>query len=255
MKVAIGTPMYGGTCTAGYMTTVFNLMNYLKNNCHEVIFITVINESLISRARNEIARRFLETDADVLLFIDADITFDAKNVYDMLMLDLEVVGSVVPIKKMNWESIVEGMITYNGMVHPNMFGRYFNINSNSHSDLYDLAQQNKPFEVLRIGTAVLSIKRNVFEQMKPIVKTYVSNTQGEDRMVSWDFFPVYVEDEILISEDFSFCNRWREMGNKVYAVGHFDVTHNGTFDYIGNFKRELKKDREYKEKMSNAKHN
>lgn len=252
MKVAIGTPMYGGTCTSGYMSTVFNLINYLNANGHQAIFINVINESLISRARNEIARMFLETDCDVLLFIDADITFDAKDVYDMLMLDLDMVGSVVPIKKMNWTSMFEGMVAYDGKLHPNMFGRYFNINSNSHSDIYDFVQQNKPFEVLRIGTAVLSIKRNVFEKMKPIVKKYMSNTQGESREMSWDFFPVYVENEILISEDFSFCNRWREMGNKVYAVGHFDVTHNGTFDYVGNFKRELKKDKDYKNKINNA---
>ena len=253
MRVAIGTPMYDGSCKAGYMTSLFNLMGLLTSKGHQAMLLSVIGESLISRARNDVARNFLDADADVLLFIDNDITFNAEDVYEMLMLDYDVVGAVVPLRKMNWASMVEGIFTYDGKEHPNKFGKFFNINlaDEDKADALQNVIDKKPFEVLRIGTAILSIKRNVLEQMKDLVPVYYSNNQGEERRKSWDFFPVYVQDETLISEDFSFCNRWREMGNKVMAVGHYDITHSGTFDYIGNLRNELLKNRLMVEKFSN----
>lgn len=249
MKVAIGTPMYGGICHAGYMQSIFHLIGLLNSRGHQTIFLTVLNESLISRARNDIARNFLQSDADVLLFIDADITFQAEDIYEMLMLNEDVIGSAVPLRKMNWRSLHEGIVAYEGKEHPNKFGKYFNFNTDTAEEIYDAVIDKKPFEVLRIGTAILSIKREVFEQMKEIVPVYYSNNQGEEPLQSWDFFPIYVQDEILISEDFSFCNRWREMGNKVMAVGHYDIVHTGSFDFIGNLRNEVLKNKLLVEKF------
>jgi glycosyltransferase involved in cell wall biosynthesis len=252
MKVAIGTPMYGGICHAGFMQSIFQLFGLLHFKGHSGVFLTVLNESLISRARNDIARNFLQSDADVLLFIDADITFNAEDIYEMLMLNEDVIGSAVPLRKMNWRSLHEGILVYEGKKHPNKFGKYFNFNTDTAEEIYDAVIEKKPFEVLRIGTAILSIKRRVFEQMQEIVPVYYSNNQGEESMKSWDFFPVYVEDEILISEDFSFCNRWREMGNKVMAVGHYDIGHTGSFEFIGNLRDEVLKNKLLVEKFGNA---
>lgn len=249
MKIAIGTPMYGGICHAGFMQSVFNLMGLLVSKGHEPVFISVLNESLISRARNDIARDFLKTNSDVLLFIDSDITFKAEDIYDMIMLGEDVIGAVVPLRKMNWTSMYEGLIAYDGKEHPNKFGKFFNINTETPDGFYDAVENKKPFEVLRIGTAILSIKRKVFEQMQDIVPVYYSNNQGEERKKSWDFFPIYVEDETLISEDFSFCNRWREMGNKVMAVGHYEIVHTGSFDFVGNLRYEVLKNKELVKKM------
>lgn len=252
MKVAIGTPMYGGICHAGYMQSIFHLIGLLNSRGHQTIFLTVLNESLISRARNDIARNFLQSDADVLLFIDADITFQAEDIYEMLMLNEDVIGSAVPLRKMNWRSLHEGIVAYEGKEHPNKFGKYFNFNTDTAEEIYDAVIDKKPFEVLRIGTAILSIKREVFEQMKEIVPVYYSNNQGEEPLQSWDFFPIYVQDEILISEDFSFCNRWREMGNKVMAVGHYDIVHTGSFDFVGNLRNEVLKNKLLVEKFGDA---
>lgn len=250
MKVAIGTPMYGGVCHAGFMQSVYGLISLLYSKGHSGIFLSVLNESLISRARNDIARNFLETDADILLFVDSDITFNPEDIYDMLMLNEDVIGSVVPLRKINWKSLHDGIVAYEGKEHPNKFGKFFNINTNTPEEIYDLVIDRKPFEVLRIGTAILSIKRKVFDQMKEIVPIYYSNNQGEERKKSWDFFPIYVDNETLVSEDFSFCNRWRDMGNKVMAVGHYNIVHTGTFDYVGNLRDEVLKNKLLVKKLS-----
>jgi hypothetical protein len=50
----------------------------------KVYFAQVMNESLITRARNELARVFMESDCDYLMFIDADIAFDGNAVAQLM---------------------------------------------------------------------------------------------------------------------------------------------------------------------------
>ena len=39
-----------------------------------------------------------------------------------------------------------------------------------------------------------------------------------------------------LSEDFTFCHRWREMGGKIHVDINCDLTHTGTYDWKGSFK-------------------
>jgi len=71
-KILIGTPMYNGDCKGHYVTGLLTTMNVLRSAGIEVHWCQIMNESLITRARNDIARIFLEGDFDHLMFIDAD---------------------------------------------------------------------------------------------------------------------------------------------------------------------------------------
>ena len=55
----------------------------------ETYIATLTNESLITRGRNDLARMFLERDADYLMFIDADITFPAGAIPALLLAEKE----------------------------------------------------------------------------------------------------------------------------------------------------------------------
>ena len=74
-KIMIATPMYGGMCTGGYALSLLGAWKTLTQLQCETYIATLTNESLITRGRNDLARMFLERDADYLMFIDADITF------------------------------------------------------------------------------------------------------------------------------------------------------------------------------------
>ena len=75
-KLMIATPMYGGMCTGMYVMGLLNTMAIMRELKVEVRWAHMTNESLITRARNELARAFLASDCDYLMFIDADIGFD-----------------------------------------------------------------------------------------------------------------------------------------------------------------------------------
>jgi len=55
MKIMVGTPMYGGFCTANYTTSLLDLTLELNKRNHILYPGFLSNESLIQRARNIIA--------------------------------------------------------------------------------------------------------------------------------------------------------------------------------------------------------
>ena len=82
-KIMVGTPMFGGNASVGYISSILQLTKICSTNNIDIDFYFRWNESLITRARNCIVDNFLKTDCDYLFFIDADISF---NPYDFLSM-------------------------------------------------------------------------------------------------------------------------------------------------------------------------
>jgi len=62
-------------------------------------------------------------------------------------------------------------------------------------------------------------------------------------MNEWDkmIFDVVITDNILISEDYTMCNKWKDMGEKVYMDPSITINHLGPKKFIGNFANFLRK--------------
>jgi hypothetical protein len=60
--------------------------------------MAVVDDSLVSRARNTLVAKFLESRAEPLLFVDADIGFDPLQIVAMLNFGQEFVAGVAPVK-------------------------------------------------------------------------------------------------------------------------------------------------------------
>ena len=73
--------------------------------------------------------------------------------------------------------------------------------------------------------------------MKPYCDTYRGQASSTDDQIS--YFNVRVKDGQLMSEDFDFCERWREMGNDVYIAPWICTPHRGAYLFRGNLKAHL----------------
>ena len=51
----------------------------------------------------------------------------------------------------------------------------------------------------------------------------------------YGFFDLIESDGVMLSEDLSFCARWRAMGGQVHAMNSAHVGHVGAFVYRGSF--------------------
>ena len=86
------------------MQSVISLIIQLASRANFDAALALLgHDSLITRSRNTLVSQFLNTpEATHLLFIDADIGFDAEQVHAMLAFDREFVAGIYPLKVIDW---------------------------------------------------------------------------------------------------------------------------------------------------------
>jgi len=170
-KLFIATPMYGGQCSGNYTRSLVDLASLCTANGIPLQFYVLSNESLITRARAYACDEFMRSDATHLMFIDADVGFNAQDIIAMLALQINepekynVLAGPYPKKCISWEKIVSAVKKGLGDENPNDLEKYagdyvFNPkNGNS-------IQISEPAAVLEAGTGFMMIPRATFEAFK-----------------------------------------------------------------------------------------
>jgi hypothetical protein len=242
-KIFVATPMYGGLCVGGYTVGLLNSVQEFMRNGIQMYYGYMMNESLITRARNTLAYDFLDTDATHLMFIDADITFNPADIVSMVNADKDIICGLYPKKEINWKTVAEAVkqgVDYTEL--PNYTGSFVvNLVGGAAQTTGDV---NEPMEIDNGGTGFMLIKRNVFEALKPTVPTYTNDQilmvdKNPVKKIIHEFFATSI-DEVsnrLLSEDYHFCKIARQAGFKVYAAPWANLTHSGTYNFSGTLPR------------------
>jgi len=197
------------------------------------------HESLITRGRNTLLTKFLDLpDTTHLFFIDADIAFDIKQVTRMLAFDQDVVAGMYPLKLMEWNAAAIARVNAGERLEHAAL-RYVGLPCEGKE-----AEQRQGFlSAQYAGAGFMLIRRNVIEQMitaYPQTRYTSSHHTGvpsfsENQYALFDC----VIDEIsgaYLSEDYTFCKRWRDIGGKIWLDAESRLTHIGAYDYTGDTK-------------------
>jgi len=239
----VATPMYGNQCNGAYMQSVMNLQRMCLELNVPVEFYILFNESLVTRARNACAHEFLRTDYTHMMFIDADIVFEPKDVLKMLAYDRDVMCGPYSKKSIRWDRSMEahakGFInTFSDAKKIESFtGDFFftPVPGNSVMSLHE------PTEILEAGTGFMMIKRETFGQFSkthPHLK-YISdwNTAAWHNKEMTAFFDTVIDEETkrYLSEDYMFCRYARKAGLKVWLCPWVKLQHIGNYTYKGDF--------------------
>lgn len=225
MHIVVGTPCYGGMMCTAYTESLLGLKEACVQNGIKLTVIFLGNESLIQRGRNTIAHHFLQTDASHLMFIDADQKFRPNDIARMIKADKGIIGGPVPMKGINWESVRRGAL--DGYKTLSDLSGYYNINKLPGHDMMDV---NLPFQVRHVGTGFMLIRRDVFEKLKPHVGMY---RNGDEEI--FDYFKVRNVNNELLSEDYNFCESYREHGGTVWLAPWCEIGHFGAYCFSGRF--------------------
>lgn len=227
-------PCYGGQLTEPFFKSFLSLQYLLSMNKIPSTLSTITNESLISRGRNSLVSFFLmNQSATHLMFLDADICFNANDVLKLVMHNLDVVGGAYPMKGIDWGHVKESA---NRLDAQNL--KYAGIQ-------YAVARtpqmeiKGDLVEVLGTGTGFLLIRRNVIETMiekYPKLKCHYSyNANPEFQKNLYAFFDASIDETgVYLPEDFTFCRRWRDVGGKVYIDKSVRLDHIGHYTFEGN---------------------
>ena len=111
--------------------------------------------------------------------------------------------------------------------------------------LNQVRQNSKFVEVNYAATGFMLIKRHVFLEIikqKPHIK-YRNDIDGYSGYGDnfYDFFPAKINQETkkFESEDYGFCNLWKECGGKIHAIPEIELGHLGNYKYQSSFKHQL----------------
>jgi hypothetical protein len=239
VKVFVATPMYGGMTTGFFCQSIMMLQMAMQQKGYAMAASFMFNESLITRARNSLTHAFLKTDCTHLLFIDADIKFNAHEIMHMFEHDLDIICGIYPKKEINWSEVqaaVKRDIAVDDLKHHT--GSWV-VNLVDYQGTVSVPQ-DQPLEIWAGGTGMMLIKREVFEKLGDVVPVYVndvvdlSNTNKPREEIK-EFFATSIEPETgrLLSEDYHFCYIWRKIGGKIHAAPWMKLGHVGTYIFEG----------------------
>jgi len=252
---------------------------------------------------------FLRSGFTHLLFIDADIHFDPRDVIALLALDKDVIGAPYPkksikwasaqqatVRTLNWDGIIDQLrqfdfksaqevigdnkdewrktydklktgllpIATKGMASPGeiekVVGDYV-FNAVAGTGQFSIAE---PLKVMEIGTGFMMVKREVFPlwaeqypefRYKP---DHVGQANFDGSRYIHAFFDTVIDyknditlvndygdkkkgDQVTIggsdrylSEDYAFCQLWRNMGGDIWLCPWVKTHHIGTYAFTGD---------------------
>lgn len=230
-------PCFGGMVTSEYALSLLELQRVLEQIPVKLSLKLISGDSLITRARNLAVQQFLATpSATHMLFIDADIGFFPEQVVALLTADKDVCGAVYPLKHIDWDRI--GRKAQAGAS---------DLQARSLNYVVDLLDHNPEEKFLRVrylGTGFMMIKRIVFARMaEHYPETRFRNTHVglDDSTPSTEanaFFDCMIDPDTgtYLSEDYTFCKRWSNMGGEIWAYANSRLTHVGSHAFEGNLK-------------------
>ena len=235
MRLYIATPMYGGMAHGSYILAVLELVALLRTHGIQAEYDVVMQESLITRARNNLAASFLgRKECTHLLFIDADVGFNAEDVLLMLRAGKELSGGAYAKKGINWHNVAAA-----ARAHPDLAPEelhrllgFYVINFLPGTKTIHL---DEPTEVQDLGTGLMLIQRSVLERLAEAYPERRYKAESDKTVTA--FFDTMIDaGGQYLSEDFLFCQLWRAIGGKVWLCPWVRTTHAGTYAFRGDLR-------------------
>jgi hypothetical protein len=256
-KLYILTPCFASLCYVNYVDCILKTVEVFKQLNFPLIIEFCKNDSLVSRARNNlVAKALSDPHATHVLFIDNDITWSPFDILKLIIADKPIVGGAYPLKNYNWEN----MVNKTGNFDPSAMKSWVdkknahpilgNMIDDKHMIQYNLVRYNINYlnnaleiqgnltKVRHLATGFMMIQRGVFEKMMkayPSTK-YVDDVNflhGDENNYAYALFDCGVEDGHYFSEDWLFCKRWSKMGGDIWLDVSVNLMHTGIEDYKG----------------------
>jgi hypothetical protein len=235
-NILIAMPCYGGNIHCMTVNMLMSLTRLLTKEGipHETHFVV---ESLVPRARNQLASvAAFSTDGEGrpftnLLYVDADLSFDAGWVLKMLDANLPVVCLPCSRKELNLALLAEAA---KRNINPSDLLLFAGSPVFAVNDSFKIS--DTPVPVVHCGTGVMMI--SVEKVLKPLVamhpeRKYKPNI-AYDKKLEWnfDFFRCGVRGSTYLSEDYQFNEDCLELGIQTHILPLARTTHVGSFPFL-----------------------
>ena len=257
-KLFVATPMYGGQCAGMFCRSTNDLSALCMHYNIELKYYYLFNESLITRASNYCCDEFLRSDCTHMLFIDADIGFEANDVISMLALmdhedpenEYDILCSPYPKKCISWEKIKAAVDQGQADEDPNNLEHFVgDYVFNPIAGTTEIAL-DEPAEVLEGGTGFMMLTKKTLQtfrdaywedsELSPGGFKYkpdhirTEHFDGSREIMMYFQALIDPESRRYLSEDYMFCQWARKAGLRLFLCPWVQLQHVGNYTFGGS---------------------
>jgi glycosyltransferase involved in cell wall biosynthesis len=171
----------------------------------------------ISGARAEITRKALDWGADIIVYIDHDVSFDPEDMVKLLKTEGDVVGGTYRCK-------VEDEGQYMGAIYTHLEG----VNEGK-----PIVRADGAIKARTLPAGFLRVTTNCIDKF---MRSYPELCYGPQYSLSVDLFNHGAHEGIWWGEDYAFCRRWEACGGENWLIPNMNIGHwEGDKCYEGNY--------------------
>lgn len=200
MNLFVGIPAYDGKVSVETVRSLLNEHGIAQAAGLEFKAVFLPGCSLITQARNQIAQDFLDSDADKLVFVDADVSWEPGAIIKLATHDADFVGGAYRLKQ-EPEAYPVGWLA-----------------------LDELWAKNGLLEVESVPGGFMCLTRDVFARLRD---AHPDRGYTHYQFSGHAYFHAPVKDGRLYGEDTAFCHEYREAGGKVWLDPELNLSHHG----------------------------
>lgn len=215
MKVVFATPTVSRPY-APYLQALEASIPAVKAAGFDEACVFEIGNPYISSARSIMTRKALDAGADVVVYIDHDLSWEPADLVKLLQADGDVVAGTYRFKKDEEE--------YMGAVFSNERGT-------------PLLRQDGCIKAEKVPAGFLKVTKKAIQQF---MRAYPHLLYGEPDKYSVDLFNHGAHKGVWYGEDYAFSRNWIECGGEIWLVPDLNLNHHTQERaYEGNFHRFL----------------
>ncbi|GJE40219.1 hypothetical protein [Methylobacterium persicinum] len=247
--IYVASPVYGAACFMPYVTGLLSLQRACLEAGIGFEYFYVSGTALLHEHRNVAASAFMNhSDLSHLLFVDADLGFEGEDILRMFHEQKDVVLGPYPAKHINWKAVVETARNRPDLPPAEVALRAADYTTNFYGLEDQTAFEPDQLNPIHAGgaglmllarTALAELDRSYPKARSRFPDSYRHLVPGVETLVEYFAFD-REPDGRLLSEDITFCKRWRDIGGAVYAAPWVRSVHVGPYYFQGDLPRLLK---------------
>ena len=211
MKVIFATPSLSGP-TAPYIGALEQSIPLITAAGWDEAYVQEVGCPYISAARATLTRRALDTGADVIVYLDYDLSWKPRDLLRLIETEGDVVAGTYRFKKADEE--------YMGVVRTDAAGR-------------PATRRDGAISATRVPAGFLKVTRGAIDRF---MQAYPKLCFGPRYQLSVDLFNHGAHAGVWWGEDYAFSRNWCDCGGEIWLVPDLDITHHaGDRAYPGNF--------------------
>ena len=244
--VLIATPTAGGVVKSLYATTLVKTVLAVKDAGWGVDFVTV-DSPYISKTRNYFAHLLLQRPHFThLVMIDSDMSCEGHVICRLLRCDKPVIAAAYSQRRMDMATFAQAARNPDlSLADLTALALEYNLQVELEAGVRQVRVVDGMCRVNHIALGCSVIRRDAFEslvaagiaQLRPDWFLQKSGLAGP----FYDFFgEIRMDDGDILSEDYSFCKRWRSLPtSEIWAIVDEPIGHVGDMVYGAPYLKRL----------------